>query len=109
MIVAFIVVAMAGAIGHEVAHWLVWTITGRRPQFHLRDLYVEPRVGPTSTTAGDRVAAAAPYVTGALSIVAGYASGVVLAMVFGIAMIGIPSRVDLATMRGNAEWELLST
>lgn len=96
--------AFLGALAHEAAHWLVWHCTGRQPTLDLWLLEVQPRAGPRHTTLGDRVAAAAPYVCGVAAIVGGWVTTAVLPIVFGLAMIQIPSRIDLATLLGRVEW-----
>lgn len=100
----FVVAAFAGAIAHEVAHWIVWRVTGRRPRLDLWGLCVQPRAGPQRTTLGDRIAAAAPYAIGLTCVLGGLQSGVIAATVFGGAMIQIPSQVDVRTMLGRTEW-----
>lgn len=97
---------IAGAITHEVAHWLVWLLAGRRPRLDLWGLSVKPRAGPTRTTLADRVAAAAPYVTAVPIVLVGLEHGSWPAVVFGICMFQLPSLSDLAAMRGRAEWVL---
>jgi len=104
LLVSLIVAAFAGAIGHEVAHWLVWRLTGRDPRLDLWGLAVQPRAGPQRTTAGDRVAAAAPYVVGISCLLAGWEMGAITLAVFGGAMVQIPSSVDVRTMLGRTEW-----
>lgn len=107
-VVAFIAAMFAGAIGHELAHWIVWRSLGRDPRLHIRSLYVEPRAGPSIVTVGDRLAAAAPYVIGLLAIVAGVALARPLVWVFGLGFIFNPSRADWRTMKGRGEWRDLS-
>lgn len=104
----WILAAFAGAIGHEVAHWAVWLVTGRRPQLDVWKLEVVPRAGQAHTTAGDRVAAAAPYLGGAGVVAWGVSGHVALATIFGLAMIGIPSRADIDAMRGRVTWASLA-
>lgn len=101
---SWILAAFAGAIAHEVAHWLVWRVTGRRPELDLWGLTVIPHAGPAHATPGDRVAAAAPYVVGLSCCLSGVVSGEVLWVVFGVGMVQLPSRADLATMRGDVTW-----
>lgn len=105
-ILSLVVMAMAGVLAHELAHWAVWQVAGRRPELDLFKLEVRPCAGPMETTVGDRVAAAAPYAVGALVAVLGWYSGAVTVVVFGAAMIQIPSAVDVATMRGDTHWRV---
>lgn len=97
---------LAGALAHEVAHWLVWRLTGRDPTIHPWQLVVRPRAGPTWTTPGDRLAAAAPYALGIS--VAGW--GVVVgnwpAIYFGVFAFQIPSRSDVSTVLGRTKWAM---
>lgn len=104
LLAGMIVAALLGALGHEIAHWIVWRVSGRRPQLDLWRLEVRPRSGPQRTTWSDRVAAAAPYLFGATAVVSGALTARVLLVVFGGAMIQIPSRVDVATICGETEW-----
>jgi len=105
LLLSLIGVALAGAVSHELAHWIVWKASGRDPELDLWQLEVRPRAGPPNVVGADRVAAAAPYVAGAFAIAAGSFADLLLVMVFGIAMIQIPSAVDLATMRGDVVWQ----
>lgn len=105
----FLAAAFTGVIMHELMHWLVWWAAGRRPTFGLRE--VRPRAGPAETLRADRLAAAAPYLFGLLAIVSGlttasYGAGVfgVLWAVFGAGTLARPSRADLVTMLGRAEF-----
>ena len=109
LLAAFVVVAMVGAIAHELAHWAVWRLTGRRPALDLWQLQVRPRAGPRRTTRGDRVAAGAPYLVGGVAVAVGVLGYGVLWIVFGVAMVQIPSRVDVATVLGKTEWRLCAT
>jgi hypothetical protein len=101
---SWIVAALAGALAHELAHWVVWSLTGRRPTLDIWGLVVIPHAGPPHTTTGDRVAAAAPYLLGAVCVLVGLQSGAVLVTIAGLACIQIPSRADIETMRGRATW-----
>lgn len=105
-VVGFIIAMFAGALGHEVAHWAVWTATGRQPRLHWRDLYVEPRAGPAMTTLGDRLAAAAPYLIGVLAISTGLLTSQPLVWVFGVGFVFNPSRADWEAIRGTAKWDV---
>lgn len=105
-ILSLVAVAMCGVVAHELAHWAVWFVTGRQPELDLVKLEVRPRAGDMDTTTGDRVAAAAPYVIGSLVAVLGWHSGAAFAVVFGAAMVQIPSAVDVATLRGRTKWRL---
>lgn len=105
-LLSWIIAGLLGAVGHEVAHWVVWTATGRQPIMHWMKLYVEPTAGEEFVTSGDRFAAAAPYLLGATVVVVGAISQSPLWIIFGIAMIQIPSRADVAAMRGGARWSL---
>lgn len=107
-VIAFIAAMFAGAIGHELAHWIVWRWLGRDPKLHIRSLFVEPRAGPSTVTVGDRLAAAAPYVVGLLAIVAGVALARPLVWVIGIGFVFNPSRADWRTIQGRGEWGRLS-
>lgn len=104
----WIAVALAGAIGHEVAHYLVWLATGRNPRLHLWRLTVTPHAGPAHTTRGDRVSAAAPYVVGGAALLWALVASSVLWGIFGLAMVQLPSRADVDTMRGRVRWASLS-
>lgn len=104
MLPVFIAVALAGAIAHELAHWIVWIVTGRDPSLDIVKLVVRPRSGPPHTTIGDRLAASAPYILGAVCVLVGATGAGVLWMVFGLAMIGLPSAADVRTVRGQAVW-----
>lgn len=104
---SWIVAALAGALAHEVAHWLVWSVTGRAPQLRVWELDVIPHAGPSHTTPGDRVAAAAPYLLGAVCVLVGLQSGSALWVIAGLASIQIPSRADVVTMLGRATWSTL--
>lgn len=106
LLIGLVAAALLGAITHEIAHWIVWRVAGRRPRLDLWRLEVRPRAGPQATTWPDRVAAAAPYLLGATAVVSGVLMARVLLMVFGGAMIQIPSRVDVATILGRTEWAL---
>lgn len=103
----FVGMALLGIPAHELAHWLVWKIAGRKPSFSLSE--VRPRAGPTRTTPADRLAAAAPYLTGVGAAVVGVVAGEVLLLVFGAVMVCRPSRVDLAAMRGRVEWAMVES
>ena len=103
-LLAFVGVALLGIPAHELAHWIVWKLAGRRPTFSLRT--VTPRAGPSHTTAADRLAAAAPYAGGSLAVLLGVLAAEVLWVVFGVAMVCRPSRVDWAAMRGRVEWDM---
>lgn len=109
LLVSLIAAAMAGAIGHELAHWIVWKWTGRDPDLDLWKLCVRPRAGPRQTTVGDRVSAASPYVIGMASVLLGLSGGGLIAVAFGAGMVQLPSRVDVVTMVGKTEWELQPT
>jgi len=106
LLVSLIAAAFAGALGHELAHWIVWRVTGRNPRLDIWGLCVQPRAGPRRTTAGDRVAAASPYAIGLACLLAGLDGGVLPLVAFGGAMVQIPSKVDVATIRGQTEWLL---
>jgi len=67
-------------------------------------LTVTPRAGASHSTAGDRVAAAAPYLVGLASVVSGYAFGSALWILFGLGMFQVPSRADVDAMRGEVTW-----
>lgn len=108
LLLSFITAAFAGAVGHEVAHWLVWRATGRQPRLDVWGLTVQARAGPQHTTAGDRVAAAAPYALGLACILVGLQRGLIPLALFGGAMVQIPSNVDVRTMRGQTEWAVES-
>lgn len=103
---SMIAAGFAGAIAHELAHWIVWRVTGRRPSFAVWRLVVVPRAGPSHTTPADRVAAAAPYVMGLAALLWGFSGGGILWVVFGLAAIQVPSRSDVAAMRGQVDWEI---
>lgn len=103
-LISWLVAAFLGAIAHEVAHWIVWQLTGRQPRFRWWQLRVDPTAGPASTTLGDRVAAAAPYVIGAACGIVGAVFGSAVAVIFALGMVQIPSRADIDTMRGRATW-----
>jgi len=107
-LLSWMAAALAGAVGHEVAHYLVWTATGRDPKLHLLGLYVEPRAGPSAGTFGDRVAAAAPYLVGLTALLWAFASSGVVWAVFGVAMVQLPSAADIAAVRGEVEWASLA-
>ena len=100
-------VALAGAIAHEVAHHLVWLATGRKPRLDVWGLQVVPTAGPPNGTLGDRVAGAAPYVCGLTALVWAFVSGRVSWAIFGLAMVQLPSRADVAAMRGDVRWASL--
>lgn len=102
----FVIGGLLGSIAHELAHWLVWRATGRRPRLYLWELIVRPRSGPTRALPGDRVAAVAPYVVGSSVAVAGYLSGLWPLVVFGLAMHGIPSAADVRVISGKATFDL---
>lgn len=104
---AFMWVAVMGAILHEVAHWIVWLIAGRRPRLDLWQLEVIPRAGPREVKGLDRVAAAAPYLGGLTALTVGVTTGRVLWIVLAVFMIGVPSRVDIHTIFGYVEWDSL--
>jgi len=106
LLLSLVAVAVAGALGHEVMHWLVWVFTGRQPELDLWHLEVRPTAGPRETVLGDRVAAAAPYVIGACCVALGWHSGALLVMVFGAAMVQIPSAADYGALRGRAVWRM---
>lgn len=106
LLLSLIAVAIAGAIGHELMHWVVWVVTGRQPELDLWKLEVRPSAGPRETVLGDRVAAAAPYVTGGCCVALGWYSGALLVMVFGAAMIQLPSAADVGAMRGRVKWRV---
>lgn len=97
---------LAGALAHEVAHWLVWRLTGRDPALHPWKLIVRPRAGPTATTAGDRLAAAAPYALGLGATVYGVAVGSWPLIYFGVFTFQIPSRSDVSTVLGRTKWAI---
>lgn len=106
LLVSMIGAAFAGAISHELAHWFVWRLTGRKPRLDLWKLVVHPQAGPQAVTAGDRVAAAAPYLIGLCALLTAAVSGSVVAAMFGLGLVQIPSASDVATLRGNAKWPL---
>lgn len=103
-LLSWIAAALAGAIAHEVAHYLVWIVTGREPRFEFLGLYVEPTAGPPTGTRGDRVAGAAPYLCGLTALVWAFAISSAPWAVFGLAMVQLPSAADVAAMRGEVEW-----
>ena len=103
-VITWMLAAVAGAVSHELAHYVVWLVTGRDPKLHLRALFVEPRAGPATGTTGDRVAAAAPYICGVSTIVFAVVTASAVWGVFGVAMIARPSRADLAAIRGDVSW-----
>lgn len=105
-IAVLVLAGFSGALAHEVAHWIVWRFTGRRPLLDLRGLSVKPRGGPQQTTTGDRIAAAAPYVIGCCCILLWVSSGGLTLLAFGLAMVQIPSGVDVATVRGRTVWKV---
>lgn len=104
----WILAAFAGGVSHEVAHWMVWFVTGRKPKLDVWKLEVVPRAGVSHTTVGDRVAAAAPYVAGCLAVGWGVKAADAQVAIFGLAMIGIPSRADIDAMRGRVTWASLA-
>lgn len=104
---SWILAAFAGAIAHELAHWLVWKASGRQPDLRVWALEVIPRAGVATVTPSDRAAAAAPYVAGAVAIAWGLSAGAMLAVVFGIGMVQLPSRADVETIRGRVVWRSL--
>jgi len=105
-LLSWIVAGLLGAVAHEVAHWVVWVATGREPVFHWVELYVEPTAGGQLVTIGDRVAASAPYLLGAVAVINGAISHSAVWVIFGLAMIQIPSGADVAVIRGRARWSL---
>lgn len=98
--------ALAGALAHEVAHWLVWAVAGRAPVFDLWALTVRPTAGPSHVTPSDRIAAIAPYPIGLLAALVGWRLGHLPLLFFGAFMFQIPSAADLAAIRGAATWRL---
>ena len=106
-LLSWIGAALAGAFAHELAHYAVWTATGREPRFDVLGLYVEPTAGPARATRGDRVAGAAPYLCGLTALVWAFVTHSAPWAVFGLATAQLPSAADVAAMRGEAEWESL--
>lgn len=107
IVLVWMAAAVAGALAHELAHYAVWLVSGRAPDFDVWQLEVVPTAGSRESTQADRVAAAAPYALGALAVASGVASASVTSAVFGLAMVQVPSRADLAAMRGDVEWARL--
>jgi hypothetical protein len=106
LLAALAVAALGGVFAHELAHWLVWRLSGRRPLLDCWRLEVRPQAGPARTTPLDRVAAAAPYAGGLAALCAGVLGGRVLLVVFGVAMVQLPSRADVRTLLGRTVWAL---
>lgn len=102
----FIAAMFAGSLSHELAHWMVWRATGRRPKMHWWQLYVEPRAGPATVNGFDRVAAAAPYAVGTTVLLVAVLASSYLVGAFGLGMVFLPSRSDWRTIRGRGEWAL---
>jgi len=107
-LVTWIVAALLGAIGHEVAHWVVWQYAGRSPWLDLWRLTVIPRAGPAEVTEMDKVAAAAPYAVGLVCCIYGIITWHSTWVIFSLAMIQIPSEADIETIRGNVTWRSLA-
>jgi hypothetical protein len=96
---------LAVAIAHEEAHWLVWWVTGRNPELDLQWRYARG-LAPRWTTAGDRVAAVAPYVMRVVLVLVGIEASDWTLVVFGGFQFGIPSAIDVQTALGRSEWNL---
>lgn len=107
IVLAWMAAAIGGALAHELAHYAVWVVSGRAPDFDVWQLEVVPTAGSRESTETDRIAAAAPYAVGAVAVAYGVASTSVTWAVFGLAMVQLPSRADLAAMRGDVEWATL--
>lgn len=107
-LLSWIGIALAGTVGHEIAHYLVWQVTGREPRLHLWKLTVTPHAGPPDATTGDRVSAAAPYLVGAAALLWALLASAPLWGIFGLGMFQIPSRADVDTMRGRVRWVSLA-
>lgn len=103
---AWVAAGLAGALAHEGAHWLVWRLAGRRPTVDWRKLNARPHAGPAAVTRADRLAAAAPYALGVFAVGVGWAWAWWPAIYFGAFAFGIPSRVDVETMRGRVRWDI---
>lgn len=106
-LLSWMVAAVAGAIAHELAHYLVWVATGREPLFDVRELEVLPTAGPEHGTRTDRIAAGAPYLCGALAVFVGVWNLSAVVVIFGLAMVQLPSAADVAAMRGDVRWRPL--
>jgi len=104
-LLSWMAAALAGAVAHELAHWVVWRLAGRQPTLDIVELTVRPTTGPVHTTLADRAAAAAPYVLGGVVLGIGLRWQLWPAVFFGVFAIQIPSAADLAAMRGTAQWQ----
>jgi len=105
LVLEIVVAAILGSIGHELAHWLIWQLTGRQPRLELLGNAVYPQAGPAQVTLGDRLAAAAPYAGGAGAVLSGIVLQEVLLVTFGAGMLLFVSREDVAVILGRGEWE----
>jgi hypothetical protein len=103
-IVAAIGLGLAGALAHEVTHWLVWRLGGRDPEFRLIELEVRPRAGPNHTTPLDRAAAIAPYAVAILALPLCLSLRWWPLWVAWVMLVQIPSSADVRTALGRTEW-----
>ncbi len=101
---AYVGAIATGVVCHELAHWVVWAVTGRQPVFGLTS--VRPRAGPPRTLPSDRMAAAAPYALGAVAILIGGYHTSILWFGLGLGLIKIPSKSDIEAMRGRVKWNI---
>lgn len=62
-----VVAGVAGALLHELAHFIPWWLAGRRPDLDVWALEVRPTAGENRVQWFDRVAAGAPLFLGVLT------------------------------------------
>lgn len=95
---------LAGAIIHELAHWIVWKVGGRDPKFRLISLEVRPRSGPPHTTLLDRGAAVAPYAVALVTLPPVAMLHWWPAWIGWAMLVQLPSSADVRTALGRSRW-----